>query len=158
MTDLSERRIYDFCCLRAKKLAILIHATSRIPLSERQIIGIEERMFKTAREAISDADVTARVNGVQDAFITECTFRTPTMWKFCRNSAIQLAFRLSLESNRRKKDGRQLGTAWRLRTSRILCRRMFRVASAATDDEDVNARIGNVYNAALIEHGIAPEV
>jgi hypothetical protein len=112
-------------------------------------------MYMAAKEATSDADVTERVNNVQDNYIAEVQFRTPGMWKFCRSSATQLAFRLSLESNHRK--GR-LGIAWRLRKRRALSIAMFRAIRGATDDNDVNARIGNVYNAALIEHGILPEV
>jgi hypothetical protein len=146
----SPRHVYSFCCLRAKKLAMLVHATSRIPLSERQIIDIEERMFKSASVAEDDTDVTRRVNDVQDAFISETTFRTPAMWKFCRNMATVLAVRLSIES--------KLTIAERSRTARILCRRMFKAASRSTNDDDVNARLGNVYNAALAEHGIALEL
>jgi len=153
----SERHVYGFCRLRAKKLAMLIHATNRIPLSEKQVIDIEERMFREAIQATSDANVTERVNGVQDAFISETTYRTPSMWKFCRSSAVNLAFRLSLESKKRR-GGPPFGIIWRARAARSLCRRMFKVASKATNGEDVNARIGNVYNAALAEHGIAVDV
>ena len=151
---LSERLVYSFCCRRAQKLGMLIYATTRIPLSERQIIEIEERMFKSAIEANREEDVTERVNNVQDAFISETSFRTPSMWNFCRTTAITLAFRLSVESTKKKSHS----LAWRLRVSRILCRRMFKVASRATNDDDVNARIGNVYNAALVRHGIAADV
>ena len=149
----SERLVYSFCCLRAKKLGMLIHATTRIPLSERHVIEIEERMFKSAIQADNEADVTERVNNVQDAFISETSFRTLSMWKFCRCMATTLALRLSVEST--KKHSRSI--AWCIHTSRILCRRMFKVASCATNDDDVNARIGNVYNAALIRHGIEAE-
>jgi hypothetical protein len=151
---LSEHLVYSFCCRRAKKLGMLIYSTTRIPLSERQIIEIEERMFKSAIQANSEEDVTECVYNVQDAFISETSFRTPSIWKFCRTMAITLAFRLSVETTR--KNSRSI--AWRLRISRILCRRMFKVASRATNDDDVNARIGNVYNAALVEHGIEAEV
>jgi hypothetical protein len=157
MVDRTERRVYSFCCLRANKLAMLIHATSHIPLTERQTIRVTERMYMAAKEAVSDADVTARVNDVQDNYISEVQFRTPGMWKFCRSSATLLAYRLSLESNQRK--GRlQLDIAWRLRKRHALSIAMFKAVRGAADDNDVNARIGNVYNAALIEHGIPPEV
>ena len=154
----STHRVYEFCCYRAKRLASLIHATSHIPLTERQIVCMEERMYKAAREATSDDEVTVKVNGVQDAFVSECHFRTPRMWNFCKGSAIQLAFRLSLEYEQCKKNGRQLSIAWRRRTSRRLRIRMFSAACSAANDTDVNARIGNVHNAVLIEHGIAPDV
>jgi hypothetical protein len=144
--------VYSFCRLRAKKLAMLVHATSGIPLSDKLIVGIEERMFRNANFAVDDDDVTKRVNDVQDAFISETHFRTLAMWKFCRKMAVTLAFRLGLESKMAKRKNTLL---WRIRTSRSLCRRMFRVASRAANDDDANARIGNVYNAALVEHGIA---
>jgi hypothetical protein len=151
----SSKYVYSFCCSRADKLAMLVHASSRIPLSERQVIELTDRMYKSATQAVSDADVTQRVNAVEDAFVSEIPFRTPRMWKFCRSVAVKLAFRLCVES--KTKNGK-LGLAWRLRTSRSLCRRMFSVACRASDEIDVNARIGNVYNAELVKHGIAPEV
>ena len=150
---LSPRRVYRFCCFRAEKLAMLVHATSRIPLPERRVIELGERMYKSASQADSDADVTRRVNDVQDAFISETHYRTPRVWKFCRSTAVKLAFRLCVESKTKSLD-----LTWRFHASRSLCRRMFSAACRAVDDDDVNARIGNVYNAELVKHGIAPEI
>jgi hypothetical protein len=141
--------VYSFCRMRAQKLATLVYATSHIPLPNRMIVEIEERMFRNASFAVDDNDVTRRVNDVQDAFISETHFRTLAMWRFCRKTAITLAVRLGMESKKARNT-----VAWRMRTTRSLCRRMFRVASRAANDDDANARIGNVYNAALVEHGI----
>ena len=153
----SERKVYSYCCFRSSKLAQLIHAVSHIPLSERQVIVIKERMFQAAKLADSDADITKHVNAVQDACISETTYRTVRMWKFCRSMSKVLSVRLSMESKKKARTF-SFGIGWRHRTSRILSHRMFSAASRATDDDDVNARLGNVYNAALVEHGIAPEV
>ena len=145
-----DRLVLSYCRRRAEKLGMLVHATTRIPLSERRIIEIEERMFKSAMQAKSEEEVTERVNSVQDDLISETSYRTPSTWKFCHGTATMLAMRLSVAKSH--------SLAWRLRTSRILCRRMFRVASSAASKEDADARIGNVYNAALVRHGIAADV
>jgi hypothetical protein len=152
--NLSARLINSYCCFRAKRLAMLVHATTRIPLSERQIISVEERMQDSAIEATSEDDVTNRVNAVQDAFLTEIQFRTPGMWKFCRKISIVTAFRLSLES-KKKKTPSSFGIAWRSRVANALCRRMFKLAARSADDADVNARLDEACNAVLREHGIA---
>jgi hypothetical protein len=139
--------------MRAQRLATQIYATSRIPLSERQLIALEDRMIERASQATSNEDVTVRVDAMQDEFANSIPYRTPRMWKFCHHTAVLLAMRLSLESTKPERAS-SFDLKWRGRTSNALCRRMFRAAARATDDADVNARLRKLYNEALAEHGI----
>jgi hypothetical protein len=147
--------VHRYCEMRAERLATLIHATSRIPLSERQLIALEDRMIERASQATSNDDVTVRVNAVQDEFADSIPYRSPRMWKFCHQAATMLAMRLSLESTKPNRAS-AFDLRWRHRTAAALCRRMFRAAARATDDADVNARLRTLYNEALTKHGIAP--
>lgn len=140
-----EDKINHFCNNRAARLATLIHAITRIPLGKGLKAEVKQRMFDSAILAENDDDITARVNAAQDDFMKDISFRTPTMWKFCRSASIQLAMRLS--------GGKSV--AWRMRTTKTLCRRLFRHASRSVDDEDVDNRIDEVFDAVLIEYGLA---
>ena len=142
-----------FCEMRAKRLATQIHATSRIPLSERQLIALEDRMIERASQATSNDDVTVRVDAMQDEFANSIPYRSPRMWKFCHQTAVLLAMRLSIESTKPERAA-SFDLQWRSRTSNALCRRMFRAAARATNDADVSARMRKLYNETLAEHGI----
>jgi hypothetical protein len=107
----SSFHVQRFCEMRAQRSATLIHATTRIQLSERQLIALEDLLIKRASEATSNDDVTARVNAVQDEFADSISFCSPRMWKLCRQTAMLLAMLLSLESTKAKRPS--FGIRWR---------------------------------------------
>ena len=144
---LSPALIKSFCIRRSEQIAREIHAFTRFPLRETQVTRLEERMFDNAKRATSDEDVTRLVTDVEDAFIQEIRYRTPRMWKFCREVATLLAMQLNMEPRNR---GRPL--AWRLRMIRILRRRMFRTVMDAKDDDEVNRRMQAIEEAVMAEY------
>lgn len=135
--------VRSFCTMRAERMAREIHAFTRIPLREAQIEALGERMLDVALLATSDDDVTTRVNGVQDAFVDGIRYRTPRMWRICREAAVGLMDRIG--------DRLSKGPKWRLRKSRSLCRRMFYATMDALDDTDANSRLRLVQEAAIGE-------
>ena len=153
----SAVHVQKFCRMRAHRFAMLVHATTRIPLSEPQIDRIEERMIDRAQGATSNDDITERVNATEDECAKAIQFRTPRMWKLCHSNALLLVIRLCVQSTRREGIRHFGSIAWRRGMVRTLSRRMFRAAARATDEADVNARLSAVYDATLAEHGIAAD-
>jgi hypothetical protein len=142
---LTPRLIQTFCTMRAERVAREVHAYTRIPLRERQLVSLENRMLETALGATSDDDVTARVDAAQDAFAESIAYRTPRMWKHCRTTATLLVMRISLVAMK--------GIGWRAHMVRVMTQRMFRSVVGARDDEEVNRRLKAVYDAALLMYG-----
>ncbi len=85
---------------------------TRIQLSERQLIALEDLLIKRASEATSNDAVTARVNAVQDEFADSISFCSPRMWKLCRQTAMLLAMLLSLESTKAKRPSFSIRWRW----------------------------------------------
>ena len=131
--------IQTFCAMRTKRMALEIHAHTRIPLSQTTIRALNKRMLENAIQAADEDDVTVRVNQVQDAFVEEIKYRTPRMWKFCNRMAIILAMRLSVNDATMRR-----GISWRAHMTRVLRQRFFKRVIGANDDDDVNARVSAV--------------
>ena len=125
-----------FCTMRARRMALEIHANTRIPLRQAAIDALDERMLANAIQATDDDDVTARVNEVQDAFVEEIKYRTPGMWRFCHKMAVVLAMRLSVNDTTMRR-----GITWRAHMTRVLRQRIFKRVVGAKNDNDVNARV-----------------
>lgn len=140
--------IKTFCTMRANRMALEIHAHTRIPMRRKMINALKDRMLESALQAADDDDVTVRVNDVQDAFVGEIKYRTPRMWKFCNTMAIILAMRLSVNDTTMRR-----GITWRAHMTRVLRQRFFRRVVGANDDNDVNARVSVVHDAVLAEYG-----
>ena len=146
--------VQKFCRMRAHRFAMLIHATTRIPFSEPQVDQLEERMLDRAQGATSNDNVTELVNAAEDDCAKGIQFRTPRMWKFCHSTALMLVTRLCVQSKRKGSIRRFGRIAWRRDMVRYLTRRMFSVAARASDADEINTRLGALYDETLAEHGI----
>ena len=135
-----------YCAARSKQMALEIHAHTRIPLRKATVEALNVKMLQSAMQATDDDDVTVRVNEVQDAFVEGIKYRTPRMWRFCHKMAIVMAMRLHVTA---KKSIKRRGIAWRAHMTRVLRQRFFKQVVEARNDDDVNDRLGVVYDAML---------
>ena len=121
-----------YCAKWAHRIALTIYGARMVTVPPAGVKRFALRLYRSAKGAASEDEINDAMLKVQNAILSEYTYHSVRMWKFCNGTVIRLFFQLAIQHSWVKFEEFP-----RLEFQR----RLFGVLRRASDDADVNARV-----------------
>jgi hypothetical protein len=121
-----------YCAKWAHRIALAIYGARMVTVPPAGVKRFAMRLYRSAKGATSEDELNDAMLQVQIAILSEYTYHSIRMWKFCDGAVIRLFFQLAIQHS---------WVRFENFPRRSFQKRLFGVLRKASDDADVNARV-----------------